>query len=315
MEILNRVCRYYNIDLEALLEAKKGLQNELLSRARFAAIFLLHEEGFNFQKIAELLNRKSKGSIYTQYKTAKSWYENNFYNFKEDIERIKSFDMKEQTEAPLEYKTEQTDFVDIENMGKEKEPTNPEAEFIPLPDPEEVSPLSEPVIERSSQRSSVIEEEEDIIDLDIPIPEFKTVPNPNPGQVTVKADKETIDFSTRQLLTIAEFASVELTYNFVSIDKKEVEEEPELEEVVNKANENTRKKLEETASRQIKLLEDPLSKVLEKRNVTISPESALVFGVIMFAFTMYITAQSIKNENKKLLSELKKSKEQNKENK
>jgi hypothetical protein len=294
--------------------------------ARGAYIYILREkEKMSFGNIAKAIRAESRGNIHTEYKKAVGLYESNTYNIRDKINEILA-KMENTNPTPAEEpeianQQEQNTF-EIESQ----EATTPEPPSV------EQSPLSEPVIERNIDtilRPKTKSETDFLDDLDdyqafeasqdeeIPdtIPElgFKTQPNTKPDEVTIQMDDETADFSTDSILNMVEFGSVELACFYSQIPEREVREmeregevPPKSTEIAKEANDNARQKLEETASKKIKLLQEPLKKVLKKRNVSVSPESALAMAFVMFAFSMFMTAKSIRKDNDYFLEKLRK---------
>ena len=311
--MLPLICQEFGISEQELFQKDKNNINA--QNARGAAIFILRKKGYSFGQIAKELKKNSRGAIHNEYKIMQDYYENNTYNIKEKIDKI----------------MEQLEHSATSNLQEESEILEDTTEVIPV----EKSPLSEPVIERNidtilrPEPKKEVSETDFLDDLDdyqafeaeqdqqnpdtIPEVSFKTAPDDNPDKVTLQMDEETADFSTESILNIVEFGSVELACFYAQIPEREVREmekegevPPKSTEIVKEANENSRSKLEETASKKIKLLQEPLKKVLKRRNVSVSPESALILSFLVFAFSMFMTAKSIRKDNDYFLEKLRK---------
>ncbi len=312
--VLETVSKYYNLPVETILKPDRHVPEQM--NARGACIYILREQNKSFGDIAKALHLQSRGSVYTEYQRLKDYYQNNTYHFKDQIDNIMEI-----------LKTQMPNTIS-ENATKTEINTDTQT---PEPVSVENSPLSEPVIERDIENILRTEPQTDILDeldqLDDyqkfeleqdatqpdPIPEvnFKTKPNGNPDKVTLEMDENTADFSADTILNMVEFGSVEVAYYYAQVNEREVRElekegevPPKSTEIAKEFNENAREKLEDTASKNIKLLEEPLKKVLKKRNVSVSPESALLFAGLMFVFSMFMTARSLKKDSEYFLEKL-----------
>lgn len=311
--MLQLICQEFGITEQELLTKNKNNTNA--QNARGAAIFILRKKGYSFGQIAKELKNPSRGAIHNEYKIVQDYYENNTYHIKEKIDKV----------------MEQLEHTATSNLQEETEVLEETPEVVSV----EQSPLSEPVIERNidtllrSEPKKQVSETDFLDDLDdyqafefeqdqqnpdtIPEVNFQAAPNDKVNEVTIQMDDETADFSTESILNMVEFGSVELAYLYAQIPEREVrdmekegEVPPKSTEITREANDNCRSKLEENAAKKIKLLQEPLKKVLKRRNVSVSPESALVLALLMFGFSMFMTAKSIKKDNEYFLEKLRK---------
>ncbi|WP_448529634.1 helix-turn-helix domain-containing protein [Raineya sp.] len=320
MKLLESVCNEFGVSEEKIYAPHKNIE---ALNARGAYIYLLREkQKLSYGKIAQMVGMNSRGNVYNEFIKAKFFYESNSYHFKEKIDKIMQdndvFEMDEN-----QFKAKELDEVDTTVADETPEPISVEQ-----------SPLSEPVIERNidtilrpqpqpQSETDFIKELDDYHQFELEqdrenpdtIPEvnFKTTGSDNPDEVSVQMDEDTANFSTDSILNLVEFGSVELACYYAQINEREVREmerdgevPPKSTEITKEANENSRNKLEETASKKIKLLQEPLKKVLKKRSVSVSPESALVLAFLMFAFSMFMTARSIRKDNEYFLEKLRK---------
>jgi hypothetical protein len=314
---VNDVLEVFNVSETDFYAPKKNLN---AINARGAYIYILREkEKMSFGKIANAIKSDSRGNVHTEYKKAVGLYESNIYNMRDKINEILA-KMENTNPTPAEEPEQEQNTFETESQ-----------EATPEPPSVEQSPLSEPVIERNidtilrpnPSETDFLDDLDDYQafeasqDEEIPdtIPElgFKTQPNTKPDEVTIQMDDETADFSADSILNMVEFGSVELACFYSQIPEREVREmeregevPPKSTEIAKEANDNARQKLEETASKKIKLLQEPLKKVLKKRNVSVSPESALAMAFVMFAFSMFMTAKSIRKDNEYFLEKLRK---------
>lgn len=290
--------------------------------ARAACIYVLRKKGLSYGKISPLVKMNSRGNVYLEFQKIEDYYNSNSYNIKDKLDRIMK---KVENIEILQPKAEELDLVVEETSETSETP-----EVISVAE----SPLSEPVIERNIDtilrpEPKPASETDFIDDLDdyqqfeleqdqqqpdtIPEVNFQTKANDSPDEVTLQMDDDTADFSTDSILNMVEFGSVELACYYSQINEREVREleqdgevPPKSTEITKEANENSRNKLEETAAKKIKLLQEPLKKVLKRKNVSVSPESALVLAFLMFIFSMFMTARSIRKDNEYFLEKLRK---------
>lgn len=328
-EIIEKVAKAFEVDSRELLSpSKSGYVNDAnLADAKNALVFLLKEEGLSYKQVAEVLERSSKGSIHSEYKLAKELYDTNFRGFANKINEIKNLLPQQELPTAQTMKTPEQDTQEPEIISEE-----------PTPEPISVeeSPLSEPVIERDISQilrpeaekiknTNLLEELEALNSFEQeirqenpqtkPIPElsFETPPNDDPKKVKIQMDEETADFSTESILNVIEFGSVELALYYARVPEREVKDLEEAgkvpehsTEVSREFNENAREKLEDTAKSKIKLLAEPLKKVLKAKNVSVSPEAALVLAFLMFSFAMFMTAKSLKKDADYFLEKIQK---------
>lgn len=318
--IIEAVSQVFGLSQEKLLSPSQKNVNEL--NARGAYIYVLREKGLSYGKILPLVHLKSRGTVNVEYHKIKDYFINNTYQMQDKINAIMNKIAHENHEN-LEPKIE----LETKNLQEQEEAPEATPESISV----EQSPLSEPVIERNIDTilRPQLSETDFINELDdyqqfeleqdqqnpdtIPEVNFQTKANDNPDEVTIQMDEDTANFSADSILNMVEFGSVELACYYAQINEREVREleqdgevPPKSSEITKEANENSRKKLEETAAKKIKLLQEPLKKVLKKRNVSVSPESALVLSLLMFAFAMFMTARTIRIDNEYFLEKLRK---------
>lgn len=329
--ILEAVASTFEVSKESILKKYTSINiPKKVQEAKMALIYVLREKAsLTFRQIAKETNYVSGGSVNTIYQKAADLYEQN-HAITEKINiilsKIENFAPVQENEALPEELTADT----LEELTADTPEETPEVVSL------EESPLSQPVIERDI--SNVLrtdpkpieqaanqddflyhlddyqrfEQEQDQVTPDtIQELSFETPPNDNPNKVTVKMDDETANFSTDSILNIVEFGSVELACYYSAIPEREVREmekegeiPPKSTQIAKEVNDNARAKLEETAAKKIKLLHEPLKKVLKTRNVSVSPESALFFAFLMFAFSMFMTTKSIKKDNEHFLDKL-----------
>ena len=73
-------------------------------------------------------------------------------------------------------------------------------------------------------------------------------------------------------------------------------------EQVKVINKNNKKAIEETFKTQMEMIKEPLKKVLAKRNVKVSPESALIGAVVLSALIIFFQLRDIKKTNDELIA-------------
>jgi len=323
--ILEAVASTFGISQESILQ-KYTSSNipKKVQDAKMALIYVLRKKAsLTFRQIAKETNYVSGGSVNTIYQKAVDLYEQNHAiaeKINTILSKIQNIEPVQENEAPEAP----------EELTADTPEETPEVVSV------EESPLSQPVIERdisnvlrtapksveqAANQDDVLyhlddyerfEQEQDQTTPDtIPELSFETPPNDNPNKVTVKMDDETANFSADSILNIVEFGSVELACYYSAIPEREVREmekegeiPPKSTQIIKEVNDNARAKLEETAAKKIKLLHEPLKKVLKTRNISVSPESALFFAFLMFAFSMFMTTKSIKKDHEHFLDKL-----------
>ncbi len=146
------------------------------------------------------------------------------------------------------------------------------------------------------------------IDDSVPVATFEKLPsntNSSTGGNSSKIiiDDDTADFTTETIVTLLEVASTEICHHYSQIDEEKVrklEKEGEVPKQSTKTaieiNKNAHKKLEDTAKSKAELIKDALKKVVINKNMSVSPETALIFMVIIFAGFMFMTTRQIKQD-------------------
>lgn len=67
-------------------------------------------------------------------------------------------------------------------------------------------------------------------------------------------------------------------------------------------NKNNKKAIEETFKAQMEMIQEPLEKVLAKRNVKVTPESALIGAIVFSTVIIFVQLKDIKKQNDELIS-------------
>lgn len=147
-----------------------------------------------------------------------------------------------------------------------------------------------------------------IIDDSVAAAEFEKLPtntNGGGGNNTSKIiiDNETADFTTETFLNVLVVASTEVCHHFSKIDAEAVrklEKDGDVPKQSTKTaidiNKNAHKTLESTAQIRSELLKDALKKVIISKNVSVTPEVALLMMFLMFAGFMFMTTKQLKQD-------------------
>ncbi len=147
-----------------------------------------------------------------------------------------------------------------------------------------------------------------IIDDSVAAATFEKLPtntNGGTGGNTSKIviDNETADFTTETFINVLVVASTEVCHHYSKIDEevvRKLEKEGEVPKQSTKTaidiNKNAHKTLESTAQTRSDMIKEALKKVIIHKNVSVSPETALVMMFLMFVGFMFMTTKQLKQD-------------------
>ncbi len=147
-----------------------------------------------------------------------------------------------------------------------------------------------------------------IIDDSVAAAEFEKMPTNTGGSTggntsKVIIDNDTADFTTETFVNVLVVASTEICHHYSKIDEEAVrklEKEGEVPKQSTKTaidiNKNAHKTLENTAQTRSELIKEALKKVIINKNVSVSPETALILMFLMFVGFMFMTTKQLKQD-------------------
>ncbi len=147
-----------------------------------------------------------------------------------------------------------------------------------------------------------------IIDDSVAAAEFEKLPTSTGGGTggntsKIIIDNDTANFTTETFINVLVVASTEICHHYSKIDEevvRKLEKEGEVPKQSTKTvidiNKNAHKTLENTAQTRSELIKEALKKVIIHKNVSVSPETALILMFLMFVGFMFMTTKQLKQD-------------------